>query len=263
MTGSADPIRTLTFDQLIDLLEHAHQQAPEEVVAIWNELERRGVARHEILERRRARVGDIELHKRNPRGWITQTGQRSTAPNEQVNTYAWQENIQISTDSIIDTLTGLMGMLACLQIYGLFFSGLISLRPAESVDGFTLYITLVGCGAAVFCLLAALRLWQRRRIGWVLSFAYLLFQWLTPVWDVIRYTLLGSIEVPTVRSDQSFWHRSIELFLAGSLLYGPALYFIFRARVRKQFNIREGAAERTLLVTCAVLVAFKLLLIGG
>ncbi|WP_116107055.1 hypothetical protein [Lewinella sp. IMCC34191] len=263
MSGPADHPDTLTLDQLIDLLEDAHLHPPETVVAAWAELDRRGVPRREILQHRRDRASTMELHKRTPRVWMTEAAPLTALPRPRTNDYPGRSDIYISTESILTGLTILMGLLACLQIYGLFFSGLILLRPAESVDPITLYITLVGCGATVFCLLAALRLWQRRRIGWVLTFAYLLFQWLTPVWEVIRYTLLGTTDVQAARTGQPSWYHSVELFLVGSLLYGPALYFLVRPGVRKLFNVREGAAVRTLLVTCAVLVAFKLLLFGG
>ncbi|PPK85254.1 hypothetical protein CLV84_2146 [Neolewinella xylanilytica] len=263
MTGAADHLQTLTLDQLIELLEEAQLHHPETVVAAWAELEKRGIPLQEILNRRRALAGRMEMHKRVPRPWVGSVAPSAEGPDVRRMASDWLDVGPVSTEAILSALTILMGLLACLQLYGLFFSGLILLRPADSVDGFTLYITLIGCGAAVVCLLAALRLWQRRRVGWVLSFAFLLFQWLTPVSDLIRYALLGTTDVFAARTDPSPLHHAITLFAVGSLLYGPGLYLLLRVRVRKVFDVRQGAALRTGLVACAVLVAFKLLLFGG
>ena len=245
---------------MIHLLEHAHEYQAEAIVAAWGELERRGVSRREILDRRRALAARTEPHRIAPRPWVN-SGRALAAPDLR---HAYRRKLPwLRTEWILSALTIIMVLFALLQLLGLFESGILLLRPGESVDPFTIYVTVVGSVAAIFCCLAAFRLWQGRRIGWVLSVAFLTFQLLTPAIHVLRYTLFGSSELFVTRTDRIFLHDAVEQLGIGILLYGPPLYGLLIWRVRRTFGVDHGAALRTVLIASAVLVAQQLLTLGN
>ena len=251
---------SLSVDELIHLLEHAHEHQAEAIVAAWGELDRRGISRREILDRRRALAVRTERHRISPRRWVhpdavvaapdTRHAHRMKLP--------W-----LRTEWILTALTVIMLLIALLQLLGLFESGILLLRPGESVAPFTIYVTVVGSVAAVFCCLAALRLWQGRRIGWVLSVAFLTFQVLTPAIQVLRYTLFGTSVLFEARTDRIFLHDAVEQLGFGVLLYGPPLYGLLIWRVRRTFGVDHGGAVRTVLIASAVLLAQQLLTLGN
>ena len=258
MTGTADTYRTLTLNQLLEILEHAHEHRPEAVVAAWAELEYRGVSKYDILERRRWLARDTEAHRIAPRPWVLD---RPAAPRLAGPPVQWG-GLSLRTEWIMNAVRVLVSLIALLQVYGLFTSGLFMLRPDDRVSPLTVYIMLLSCAAAVFCIVASLRLWQVRRVGWMMAAAILLFQFLTPMFEVIRYSLFGTANLFVAQFERVHLHGALLQLGVGTLLYVPALYFLLLPRVRAPYRIDEAAAIRTLLIAAAVLLLTKLITYG-
>lgn len=261
MSRPKNPPSARSVDELLDLLEHAHEHLPEAIVAAWAELEQRGVSKREILDRRRALAVKTEVHRISPRPWAGGMALDRPAPVDFRPSYRTKAP-WLRTEWILSGLTVVMLLIALLQLLGLFESGILLLDPAESVAPFAVYVTVVGSVAAIFCCVAAFRLWQGRRIGWVLSVAFLTFQVLTPVLQVVRYTLFGSSELFVGRTERIFLHEAVEQLLIGVLLYGPPLYGLLIWRIRSTFGVDGAAAVRTLLIASAVLLVQQLITLG-
>lgn len=254
MTGVADTFKTYTLDDLLGILEHAHEQSPEAVVAAWTELERRGVSKYDILERRRWLARSTEAHRISPRPWVLDRPAPARVSGPPV---SWG-TIQLRNEWLMTGVRVLVTLIALLQVYGLFTSGLLMLRPDDPLRFFTVYVITLGCASAVFCLVAAFRLWQVRRVGWMMSVAILLFQFLTPIFEVIRYSLFGTSNLFVAQFERVHLHGALLQLAVGTLLYLPALYFLLLPRVRAPYRIDEAAAIRTLLIAAAVLLFSKL-----
>ena len=262
MPRPKNPYAKLSLDELIHLLEHAHEHQTEAIVAAWGELDRRGIPRREILDRRRALAAGTERHRIAPRRWVSPEGVLSTPSLADTRSGHRMKLPWLRTEWILSALTVIMVLIALLQLLGLFESGILLLRPGESVDPFAIYVTVVGSVTTIFCCMAAFRLWQGRRIGWVLSVAFLTFQIMTPAIQVLRYTLFGSSVLFVARTERIFLHDAVEQWGIGILLYGPPLYGLLIWRVRRTFGVDGAAALRTLLIAAAVLLVQQLLTLG-
>ncbi len=253
--------KTLPFHKLIDVLENAHQYEPEAVITAWSELERRGISKQEILDRRRALAARTEAQRKVPRSWLgdlAPPGGMHHVLDRQIRAV----EPRVPTAWILNGLIALMAFFALMQVFGLFASGLLFLQPAESLGGYTVYVIFIGSVAAVFCSLAAFRLWQGRHVGWTLSTAFLVFQLLTPVFQVFRYTLFGTSDLFVAQFERVFLHDALTQLAVGVFLYGPPLYFLLLGRIRATFGVSQASSLRTVLIATAVLLMQKLVIEG-